>query len=350
MNLLHPSGNEKAYQESKTEGFRLTEFTHSLGCACKIAPQLLEQVLGTLPRITDENILVGPETSDDATVFLLDGDHAIVQTVDFIPPIVDDPYTYGAIAAANAISDIYAMGGRPLFALGIVAFPVRVLPLEVLNRILRGASDKLKEAGIFLAGGHSIEDNEPKFGLVVTGRIDPDKILRNRGAKPGDSIILTKPLGTGILTTAMKRGMASASAAQSAVAVMSELNRYACELMGNYPVSACTDITGFGLLGHLKEMISGSGVDALILNGHVPLIEDVVEYAAAGMVPGGTKNNFDFIAGSVIWDSQISDDMKLILCDAQTSGGLLLTLPTASARDYVQQLNDQAWNKGCDYR
>jgi cysteine desulfurase len=342
--LVSSQGGEAGALKSNPDGVRLTGFTHSLGCACKIPPGLLSQVLGTLPRITDENVLVGPETSDDATVFRLDRDHAIVQTVDFIPPIVDDPYSYGAIAAANAISDVYAMGGTPLFALGIVAFPIRVLPLEVLNTILRGASDKLKEAGIFLAGGHSIEDNEPKFGLVVTGRISQGRILRNRGANPGDAIVLTKPVGTGILTTAMKRGLANEAASRSAITVMSQLNRLAGELMAVHPVSSCTDVTGFGLLGHLKEMISGTGTDAVIHSADVPLIENVMEYAAAGMVPGGTKNNFDFVADVVTWDENISGDMKLILCDAQTSGGLLLTLPMANAKQYVQEFPDRPGN------
>lgn len=339
---------ELTIKEAKTEetpkadsGIRLTDFTHALGCACKIRPQLLEQVLGALPGITDKNVLVGPETSDDAAIFRLDDNHAIVQTVDFIPPIVDDPYSYGAIAAANAISDVYAMGGKPLFALGIVAFPVRVLPLEVLNEIIRGASDKLKEAGIFLAGGHSIEDNEPKFGLVVTGRINPLKIFRNRGAKPGDAIVLTKPIGTGIISTAMKRGIASPGDSQAAIATMSSLNRYAAEAMEKYPVSCCTDVTGFGLLGHLKEVISGTTEDAVIYSKEVPVMAGVREYSDAGMVPGGTKSNLEFVERITSWQEQIPEQMKLILCDAQTSGGLLLMLPLAQAKDYIRQLDGE---------
>jgi cysteine desulfurase len=322
-----------------SETVKLTDYTHSLGCACKIRPQSLEKILRALPKPDNKDLLVGTETSDDAAVYRIGRDIAIVQTVDFIPPIVDDPYSYGAIAAANALSDIYAMGGEPLFALSIVSFPEKVLPLEVLQTILRGASDIATEAGIPIAGGHSIEDTEPKFGLVVTGRCHPDKILRNRGAQPGDVLILTKPLGTGIITTAMKRGYASAETAASAVRSMSQLNRSAAEQMKDMEVHACTDVTGFGLAGHLKEMIAGSNTDAEILAGQVPVFEHTEEYAEAGMIPGGSLNNLDFVSDVVTWHTEVGDTLRKILSDAQTSGGLLIAMPPGRAQEYVDKVS-----------
>jgi cysteine desulfurase len=319
-------------------GIRLTEYTHSLGCACKIRPQSLEKILAGLPRSEDLNLLVGTETSDDAAVYRISDDIAIVQTVDFIPPVVDDPYTYGAIAAANALSDIYAMGGKPMFALSVVGFPEKVLPLDVLQEIIRGAADKVAEAGIQIAGGHSIEDSEPKFGLVVTGRCHPDRILRNRGARPGDVLVLTKPIGVGILTTAMKRGYASREAADAAIRSMSELNRQSAELLSEFDVHACTDITGFGLLGHLKEMIAGSNTDAEISFARVPLLSRVTEYAEAGMVPGGSLNNLSFVSDILVCKNGISDTQKKILADAQTSGGLLVSMAASDAEKFIKTM------------
>jgi selenium donor protein len=251
---------------------------------------------------------------------------------------VDDPYTYGAIAAANALSDIYAMGGKPMFALSVVGFPEKVLPLDVLQEIIRGAADKVAEAGIQIAGGHSIEDSEPKFGLVVTGRCHPDRILRNRGARPGDVLVLTKPIGVGILTTAMKRGYASREAADAAIRSMSELNRQAAELLSEFDVHACTDITGFGLLGHLKEMIAGSNTDAEISFARVPLLSRVTEYAEAGMVPGGSLNNLSFVSDILVCKNGISDTQKKILADAQTSGGLLVSMAASDAEKFIKTM------------
>ena len=319
---------------------RLTEYTHALGCACKIRPQLLEKILNGIPGKNDPAILVGHETSDDAAVYLIDESRAIVQTVDFIPPVVDDPYMYGAISAANALSDVYAMGGRPLFALSIVAFPDRKLPIEALQLILKGANDKVAEAGIQVIGGHSIEDNEPKFGLVVTGIVHPAKILRNSTAKPGDVLILTKPIGTGIVTTAIKRGLADELAVERVMQVMAELNRKAAEVMAGFSVNACTDVTGFGLLGHLKEMVCGAGVHAMLNTGMVPVLNDAWEYAAAGTIPGGTRNNLDYVKDFVEWDDATPELMKFILADAQTSGGLLISLPENEAADFINQLHD----------
>jgi cysteine desulfurase len=320
-------------------GIRLTEYTHALGCACKIRPQLLEKILKDLPLYNDPAILVGYESSDDAAVYRIDENTAIVQTVDFIPPVVDDPYMYGAIAAANAISDVYAMGANPLFALSIVGFPDRELPLEVLQEILRGAHDKASEAGIRIIGGHSVEDSEPKFGLVVTGIVHPGRILRNSNARPGDALILTKPLGTGIVTTAIKRGLADKPAVEMVMTLMAELNKNAADVISGFPVNACTDVTGFGLLGHLKEMVCSAGLHVYLRAGDVPVLDAAWEYAAAGAIPGGTRNNLEFVKTMVTWNKDMPELMKFILADAQTSGGLLISLPEAHAKEMLSHLH-----------
>jgi cysteine desulfurase len=317
---------------------KLTQYTHSLGCACKIRPQLLEKILKDIPLSENPLILADQRTSDDASVYKIDENTAIVQTVDFIPPIVNDPYSYGAIAAANALSDIYAMGGKPLFALSIVAFPEKLLPLEVLKEIIRGATDKVSEAGINIIGGHSVEDTEPKFGLVVTGNINPQRIITNSNAKPGDSIILTKPLGTGILSTGIKRGLVDTASENCLIEVMSSLNRVASETMLKYPVNACTDVTGFGLLGHLKEMVMGSGIFAEVFNGKIPVLAGVKELVTGNIVPGGTRNNLDYVNEFVEWDSGISEMDKLIFADAQTSGGLMISLPSDDSERFLNEL------------
>ncbi|MEI6456840.1 MAG: selenide, water dikinase SelD, partial [bacterium] len=338
-------GDNEKKEEKVTEiletisGTRLTEFTRSLGCACKIQPHLLEKILNEIPVTMNKSVLVGIETSDDAAVYRIDEKTAIVQTVDFIPPIVDDPYTYGAIAAANSISDVYAMGAEPLFALGIVSFPATRLPIEVLQQILKGATDKAAEAGISIIGGHSIDDDEPKFGLVVTGRVHPGRILRNSGAKPGDKIILTKPLGTGIITTALKRGIAGPERAAGAIRSMAMLNQRAAAVMNEFPVNGCTDVTGFGLLGHLKTMIEGSSVGAEIWSERVPVFPEAWEYAAAGIVPGGTISNKAFVERITRYEEGVPDLLKIIFADAQTSGGLLITIPENMADTLLMELH-----------
>ncbi len=318
---------------------RLTQFTHGMGCACKMRPQALEEILRSLPAPFHPDILVGSDQSDDAAVYRINDHQAIVQTLDFFTPIVDDPYTFGAIAAANALSDIYAMGAKPLFALNIVGFPSSRLPMEVLKQILHGATDKAAEAGIEIIGGHTIDDPEPKFGMAVTGIIHPDKILRNSGAKPGDVLILTKPIGTGILATAMKRGITGQQFNNLAIYHMLSLNKAAAEVMLTFPVSTATDVTGFGLLGHLHEMASASGVDAEINSGNVPMLPGAEDMAAAGIVPGGTLNNLEFAEKFVVWDERVSYLKKVLLCDAQTSGGLLICMPESYADEFVQKLN-----------
>jgi cysteine desulfurase len=323
------------------EEIHLTQYTHGLGCACKLRPQLLEEVLQVLPVPNDKRILVGTETADDAAVFAVRDDLALVQTVDFFTPIVDDPYEFGAISAANSLSDVYAMGGTPLFALSVVAFPGNRLPMSVLSSILKGAADKAAEAGIAIIGGHTVDDTEPKFGLVVTGSLDPAKIRTNAGAKAGDVLVLTKPIGTGILSTALKQGAISRVEAGAAIETMSKLNRFAAEVMQQTGANACTDVTGFGLLGHLLGMMRASKTTALIHADSVPLIDRAYELAAAGIIPGGTKNNINFTLDATTYDKRISNVMRALLNDAQTSGGLLVSLPKKTADAYQKAMAAQ---------
>ncbi len=322
------------------EKILLTHYTHSLGCACKMDPLALQELLKSMPVTNDPAILVGFETSDDAAVYRINESTVIVQTVDMIPPVVDDPYSFGAIAAANALSDVYAMGGKPLFALSVVGFPVKILPQSVLLEIIKGANDKVAEAGIRIIGGHSIEDTEPKFGLIVTGTVDAGKILKNSGAKPGDAIILTKPIGTGIISTGIKRGLVETRDEEHIIAVMSELNNKAAEVMARFPVNACTDVSGFGLLGHLKEMVTGSGNGATILVKEVPFFPAAVDLITANVIPGGTLNNKRFVASAVRYEDHIPESSKIILSDAQTSGGLLIALPQPFADGLLKALHD----------
>ncbi len=323
---------------------KLTRFTHGLGCACKLRPQELEKVLQALPLPVDRNVMVNIQTNDDAAVYRINDEIAIVQTVDFFTPIVDDPYSFGSIAAANALSDVYAMGAEPRFALNIVGFPSKRLPLEVLRQILQGAQDKTREAGVSILGGHSVEDAEPKFGMAVTGFVHPDRILTNARAKAGDVLILTKPIGMGILTTALKREMISKEVEQKIIALMSELNLNAFRAMMKYPVNACTDVTGFGLLGHLKEMTEASGTDAELMAGAVPVVEETWDMIRAKMIPGGTLSNLDFVTPVTHWDPKVGEETRLVLCDAQTSGGLLISVPASHARHLLDDLHNAGLN------
>jgi selenium donor protein len=335
---LRPAGVEPVMEATAAAEVKLTGFTHGLGCACKLRPQALEEVLRQLPLPDDANVLVGPGTSDDAAVYRLPGGAAIVQTLDFFTPVVDDPHDFGAIAAANSLSDIYAMGGRPLFALNIVGFPTNRLPLEVLHRILLGAQETARRAGVSIIGGHTVDDTEPKYGLAVSGTIDPDRIITNAGGRPGDALILTKPIGTGILATAMKRGLADEDASEQAIVTMRALNREAAEAMAGFEVHACTDITGFGLLGHLKEMTRAGGIDAEIVAEDVPVIPQAHELATANVVPGGSLDNLEYVADVVEWPEGIPRIVRIVLCDAQTSGGLLIALPEEDAKGLMNAL------------
>ena len=304
-------------------------------------------MLRHLERPQHPNLLVGIETSDDAGVYLLDGNTALIQTLDFFTPIVDDPYTFGQIAAANSLSDVYAMGGRPLTAMNIVAFPVSLLEQGILPAILQGGQDKVCEAGAVVVGGHTVADSEPKYGLSVTGIVHPGKVLRNVGAKTGDALILTKPLGTGVLATASRADM-FAVGWQAAIASMAALNKTAAEALKPFPVNACTDITGFGLLGHLYEMAAGSGVNAVIDYSAIPLLPEAAEAAAMGLVPGGAYANREhFSAKGVNIRSNVPVPIADLLWDPQTSGGLLISLPGKQANGLLTALREAGVSAGC---
>ena len=293
-------------------------------------------------RPADPRVLVGLETGDDAAVFQVSPELALVVTTDFFTPVVDDPYTFGAIAAANALSDVYAMGGEPMMAVNLVAFPIKELPSSVLAEILRGGSDKAREAGIAILGGHSIDDHEPKYGLAVTGSVHPDRVVRNRGGRIGDRLILTKSLGTGIITTAIKHAVAPPEAEQAAVASMLQLNAAAASAMNAVGVHAATDVTGFGLLGHLHYLARASGVAARIDAAAVPLLPDAERLADAGEVPGGTRNNERFLASRVRWHPGVSPARQVVLSDAQTSGGLLMAVPEEAAGRLLEELGQRS--------
>ena len=276
-------------------------------------------------------------TADDAGVYRISADLALVQTVDVFTPVVDEPYWFGAIAAANALSDVYAMGGVPRTALNIAGFPRSKLPLEILGEILHGGGEKCAEAGVAVIGGHTLDDPEPKFGLSVTGFVHPDRVVTNAAARPGDRLVLTKPLGLGVITTGIKQERTTRSTIDEAIRVMAALNRAAGQAMTDVGVSAATDITGFGLLGHLHEMTRASGVRARILLSAVPILEEAWGLARAGTVPGGTQRNRAALAGAVIWEG-IDEDGQILLCDAQTSGGLLIAVPGDRLARLVQAL------------
>ncbi len=274
---------------------------------------------------------MGIHTRDDAAVYRIDGERAIVQTVDVLTPVVDDPYAYGAIAAANSLSDVYAMGGQPFLALNILAYPQGRLAADVVASVVRGGFEKMREAGVVVAGGHSLDDPQPKFGYAVTGFVHPERAVTNAGAKPGDRLLLTKPLGIGVITTGIKQQRASSEAVEAATRVMLELNRAACEAMLDIGVNACTDVTGYGLVGHLHQLASASGVDVKVFASRVPVLDHAWDLLRAGAVPGGTHRNRRAAAGYTRWAAGVSEDLQVLLCDAQTSGGLLIALPPERA-------------------
>lgn len=320
---------------------KLTHYTHGLGCACKLRPQLLEEVLADIKPPTDKRILVGTETGDDAAVYLINPDTAVVQTVDFFTPIVDDPYLFGAISAANSLSDIYAMGATPLFALNIVGFPSNRLPLEVLREILHGAQDKAAEAGISIIGGHTVDDTEPKYGMAVTGIVKPDQLITNAKAQVGDHLILTKPIGTGILTTSLKQGLLDGEQAKRLVDTMAMLNQKAGAAMQQFHAHACTDVTGFGLLGHLLGMMKAAGLTAVLDFDAVPVLDDVYDLAAAGIIPGGSRSNHAYTKLYVSYAEKLTEIQQIILNDAQTSGGLLIALGSDQVKSMIASLQKE---------
>lgn len=315
----------------------LTSLSNCAGCAAKIRPELLHQVLARLPKVRAPQAMVGFETSDDAAVYRLSPTQAVVETVDFFPPVVDDPFSYGQIAAANALSDIWAMGAKPIFALNLVAFP-KELPSRVLEKILEGGASKTAEAGIPILGGHSVHSPEPKYGLAVTGVVHPKHVLRNSGGKPGDVVLLTKPLGTGIATTALKRGLASRALIRQVTTQMATLNRAAGEVFASrkFQVNALTDVTGFGLLGHGLELARGAKCRLLLDLERVPLLPEIAALAAQGVVPGGTKTNLEHAGKATTFPEGLPDAIRHVLADAQTNGGLLAAVPE---RDLKKALN-----------
>ena len=295
--------------------------------------------MGKLPKFEDQNLLVGIETSDDAAIYKVTDEIALIQTVDFFTPIVDDPYMFGQIAAANSLSDVYAMGGEPKIALNIVGFP-NCLDPAILGEILAGGADKVKEAGAVLVGGHSVQDDEPKYGLCVSGFVHPDKIFKNYGCKPGDVLILTKQIGNGIINTAIKAEMASENSIKEAVTVMSSLNKKAKEVVENHNVTACTDITGFGLLGHCVEMTEASNVTFELHVKDIAYFEDAVEYAKMGLVPAGAYKNRQY-SGDKVDMSQVEEYYIDLLYDPQTSGGLLISVPEEEVEDIMKEFKEK---------
>ena len=320
-----------------TDPVRLTALAKRAGCAAKHPPGFLLPLLGLLPPVTDPRVLVGSSTADDAAVVKLSDELALVLTTDFFTPIVDGPRDFGRVAAANALSDVYAMGGTPLATLSVVGFP-DALPAAVLGDILAGAAEVAAEAGAPIVGGHTIKSEEPIFGLAVVGTVHPGKVLSNAGARPGDALVLSKPLGLGVITTAAKNGKDDRGAIADAVRVMTTLNKGAAGVLAGFEVHALTDVTGFGLLGHLRNVTAASQVTAEVWADAVPVLAAAREYVAAGVAPGGTRANHKFLADWAEYAPDVTADEQLLLCDAQTSGGLLAAVPAESAAGLVRAL------------
>lgn len=317
---------------------RLTSYAKAGGCAAKLSPKILDQILARVPRMTHENLLVGFETADDAAVYRIGDETALVQTIDFFTPIVDDAETFGAIAAANSLSDVWAMGGEPLSALTVACFPPKADP-DMLAGILRGGIEKMREAGCVVVGGHSIADEEIKFGFAVTGLTTPARVWRNATARPGDALLLSKPLGTGVISTALKREVAKPEWVEAATASMLTLNKYAYEALRNLEVHGCTDVTGFGLIGHAREMALGSGVTLEIEAARVPLLPGALESLELGCIPGGLRNNQEFAS------CVVREEAPPLFYDPQTSGGLLAALPE-SELEKLGPARERFWRIG----
>jgi selenide,water dikinase len=303
-----------------------------------LGPADLNAALANLPLLTNPNLIVGLDRIEDAGVYKLNEETAMVQTLDFFTPIVDDPFTFGQIAAANSLSDVYAMGGKPVTAMNIVCFPSKTMDISVLREILLGGIDKMREAEVVLVGGHSVDDQELKYGLSVTGTIHPQKVLRKEGSRFGDKLILTKPLGTGIISTAIKAGLASQDAANLIIKSMSTLNRKASEIMQEVGVNACTDVTGFGLMGHLSEMIEGTDHGVVVYSSLIPVFPEARELAKMGMIPGGLYRNRDYRHSMVEVRPDIDDFLADVIFDPQTSGGLLISVSEKKAEFLLERL------------
>jgi selenide,water dikinase len=325
---------------------RLTQFSHGGGCGCKIAPGVLQQILAkTAPGLLPKELLVGIETSDDAAVYRLNDRQAVVATTDFFMPIVDDPFDFGAIAATNAISDVYAMGGQPLFALAIVGMPVSQIPLEVIRKILEGGESVCARAGIPIAGGHTIDSVEPIYGLVAIGLVDPKNLKRNAGAMPGDKLILGKPLGVGILSAALKKGRLDDAGYKAMIANTTKLNTPGTRLGQLEAVHALTDVTGFGLLGHLLEIAKGSGLSAKVRWSDVPLLPNVLDFAAEGIVTGASERNWGGYSDRIRLGPSLNEAQKAVLTDPQTSGGLLVACAPQACDEVLRIFRDEGFGE-----
>ncbi|MGG7175947.1 selenide, water dikinase SelD [Clostridium paraputrificum] len=316
---------------------KLTTLTKTSGCAAKIGPSVLDSVLKNLPKFEDSNLLVGFDKKDDALVYKISDDKVVIQTVDFFPPMVDDPYTFGQIAATNALSDVYAMGGDPAIAMNLLCFPSCLDP-SIMHEILAGGYSKVQEAGAIIAGGHTIADPTPKYGLCVTGFAHPSDILTNSNAKSGDVLVLTKPLGIGILNTATKAELLTLNEIHKVTKVMTELNKYAKESINGLSVNACTDITGFSLIGHGYEMASGSNKTIQFFSHEIPVLPKALEYAKMGIIPEGMYNNLDYLKDNFKASANVSQEIQDVLLDPQTSGGLLLSMPEKDAKEYLSRM------------
>ncbi|MPM67353.1 Selenide, water dikinase [bioreactor metagenome] len=322
-----------------SDELKLTKLAQCAGCGAKVGAGVLAQLLSGLPVRHDPNLLVGYDTSDDASVYKISDDLVLIQTVDFFPPIVDDPFTFGQIAAANALSDVYAMGGEPRLALNLLCASPQMSP-EAVHAVLRGGYDKVYEAGAVITGGHSIQDSEPKYGLSVTGFGHPEKIWMNSRAQAGDVLLLTKPLGIGILTTAHKGGMADENAYAQAIEQMRTLNKTARDIMTNFTIHSCTDVTGFGLLGHALEMAKGGGITLILEHERIPLLPQAYELAELGLLPEGMYRNRNFAGSHVFAAPGVSRAAQDVFYDPQTSGGLLMAVPEAGAQLLIERLTD----------
>ncbi|WP_297418514.1 selenide, water dikinase SelD [Clostridium sp.] len=320
-----------------SKNIKLTSLVKTSGCAAKIGPGVLHNVLRKLPRFENSNLLVGFDTNDDACVYKINDNTVAIQTVDFFPPMVDDPYAFGQIAAANALSDIYAMGGNPAIAMNLLCFP-SCLDTSIMHDILAGGYDKVKEAGAVIAGGHTISDPTPKYGLCVSGFAHPSEILSNSNAQSGDMLILTKPLGIGIMNTAAKAELLTESKIKEITSIMTTLNKYAKECMSGLEIHSCTDITGFSLIGHSYEMASGSNKTIEIFSDCVPIIEGALGYAKMGIIPEGMYNNLDYLNGKFTLASDIKQELQDVLMDPQTSGGLLISIPEKNVSEYLSRI------------
>ena len=326
-----------------SQNVKLTHYSSGAGWACKLGPADLNEALSGIKK-TFYNLNDGDsgfESFDDCAIYRLDNDKIIIQSLDFFTPIVDDAYTFGQIAAANSLSDIYAMGGDPLFSLNIVGFPSDELPISILTDILNGGQSIAERAGIPILGGHTVKDKEPKYGMAVTGHVEKQNIMKNNTAKAGDVLILTKPLGIGIISTGIKKGLINQSIYNTAVKVMTHLNNDAKQAMNSSRANSCTDITGYGLLGHLLEICLGSDLSAEIYYNDIPFIESTKELAQDNIIPGGTRKNLSYVEESIQFADSILDYQKLMLADAQTSGGLLISIPEKDSQKFIEKLKDE---------